>query len=95
MTDIVTESKKGVKPHLLIIQELRENQDNNYYDESGCCRRCSVMDKVVMEENGIHIDYDVWYQGKFYSCVCTECKCRKCTYYNESERKCSYPDIQK
>jgi len=30
MTNIVTESKKGVKPHLLIVQELIDKKRNKH-----------------------------------------------------------------
>jgi len=49
----------------------------DFYGERGCCLTCSEIDKERMRG----VQRDVWYNGKHYDCLCSECKCRWCIWY--------------
>jgi hypothetical protein len=63
--------------------KLLEKQD--YYGEKGCCLTCNETLKEYMQG----LQREVWYKGKFYSCLCLEGKCSGCSwlYAGECQRK--------
>ncbi len=62
-------------------------EKKDYFGEIGCCIGCDESRKQVIEENG-HLLRDTWYKGKYYSCLCSECKCVACEFYSQIERNC-------
>lgn len=65
----------------------QEIEKQDYYGEIGCCKVCDETQKENMEG----IQRDVWFNGRYYSCVCLEEKCGKCSWYYK--RKCRKTEV--
>ena len=64
-------------------REMKAVQD--CYGIIGCCLTCTASDKEEREG----YQQDLFYEGKYYRCVCYDCKCKKCSWYfnRECQRK--------
>lgn len=60
---------------------IADRECPDFFAEFGCCLGCDEMRKEQVEG----LERDVYYDGRFYSCVCFDCKCKKCTWYFERE----------
>jgi len=62
-----------------------EEEWPDYYGEVGCCTVCDVNGyKEIVKGLEVHI----YFEGKYYDCVCLDCKCRKCDWYDPYDREC-------
>jgi len=75
-----------IEKELEMVDKISDVDPPDYYGERGCCFFCDETTK----ENMAGLERDVWLHGKHYDCLCDECKCRFCLWYNSSERKCGY-----
>lgn len=74
------------------IEEKREFErelSTDFYGERGCCCICDEVIKETMEG----LQRDIWLNGKHYNCLCFECKCTKCHYYDKEEGCCTYDNL--
>lgn len=53
----------------------------DFYNELGCCLTCLEP----KEENVRGLRRNVYYNGKFYDCLCFSCKCVPCEWYEDGE----------
>jgi len=69
-----------------MVQQKIEKQD--FYGEHGCCLTCLEANKENMEG----LQRQVWFNGKYYDCVCFNCKCTKCSWYYRGQ--CQRKDLE-
>lgn len=53
----------------------------DFYGEPGCCLTCT--ESMHAQLRGVR--YGVHYGGKYYDCLCFDCKCVPCDWYEDGE----------
>ena len=56
----------------------------DFYGEVGCCLHC----REPKEELVRGLRRNVYYNGKFYDCLCFDCKCVPCEWYDPESKQC-------
>lgn len=55
--------------------------EHDYYGDKGCCLTCNETLKEYMQG----LQRQVYFNGKYYDCLCLEGKCSGCFWYSCGE----------
>lgn len=58
----------------------------DYFGERGCCIACKSPREMEGHQAGVWSEE----RQKWYDCLCSECKCTRCDWYDDVDFRCAY-----